>query len=228
MSFRRGQKNERVKAAEPWGILLAVIALFLALVTFWIDYRDRVEEHTVWAWQLLTTKAPGNSGKREALEYLNREDGLLWMIRLKERTSLTGIDLSVAEDQPGSFLVGIDLADADLTNANLVGVNLADANLGGADLVGVNLADANLGGANLTGANLTGADLADANLRGARLTNANLTAANLSNPDARRRMRPRLQSVRGLSLARREEPRSRQLNRARRRPDTPATPLDAR
>ena len=68
--FRR--IHRRVKEIEPWGILLAAVGLFMALITFWIDYSDRVEERTVRAWQLHTTRAPGNSGKREALEYLNR------------------------------------------------------------------------------------------------------------------------------------------------------------
>jgi len=58
-----------VRRVEPWGIMLALIA-------FALDYTDRVEERTVRAWQLLTTLAPGNSGKGPALEYLNGEDGL--------------------------------------------------------------------------------------------------------------------------------------------------------
>lgn len=36
-----------VRAAEPWGILLAAIALGGSLVAFWIDYADRVDQRTV-------------------------------------------------------------------------------------------------------------------------------------------------------------------------------------
>ena len=39
-----------VKAIEPWGILLAVLALWLSVISFWLDYTDRVEDRTVRAW----------------------------------------------------------------------------------------------------------------------------------------------------------------------------------
>ena len=51
----------------PWGILVAAIALVLTVVQFWVDYRDRVNERAVRAWTLVTTAAPGNTGKKEAL-----------------------------------------------------------------------------------------------------------------------------------------------------------------
>lgn len=171
-----------VKEIEPWSILFAVLALGLALAAFWIDYRDRVEERTVRAWQLLTTKSPGNSGKREALQYLNSEDGLLcfgsgcW-VRLKSRTPLTGLDLSetVHDDGPGPvFLEGVRLL-----NANLMGIRLTGAQLQGADLRSSNLRGAILNDADLSLADLRGATLAGASLRGASLVGANLSYADL-------------------------------------------------
>jgi hypothetical protein len=193
-----------VRAAEPWSILLAIVALLVGLITFWTDYLDRVEERTVRAWQVVTARAPGNSGKGEALAYLNKEeDGLLcfevlrgrlaWlhgdakvscMILLKRRTPLTGIDLSPpdnatpsdwSDDPPGAYLVLADLAGADLNDANLAGANLWKANLAGADLW-----KANLAGADLWTANLAGADLREANLAGGNLSYTDFTATHLS------------------------------------------------
>jgi hypothetical protein len=81
----RSRMHRTVQEIEPWGILIAVVALVLSLASIWIDYADRVEERTVRAWQLLTTRAPGNSGKIAALQYLNREDGLLCADALRGR-----------------------------------------------------------------------------------------------------------------------------------------------
>jgi hypothetical protein len=146
--------HRAVKEIEPWGILLAVVGLFLSLAAFWLDYSDRVEERTVRAWQLLMTKASGNSGKREALEYLNREDGLFCgedgcLLTLKSRTPLVGVDLSAPGGGVMAFLDQVRLPDADLKSANLSGANLTEANLSDANLGGANLRGANLGDANL-------------------------------------------------------------------------------
>ena len=74
---------------------------------------------------------------------------------------------------PWANLVGVDLANSDLSGANLTD----------ADLTGANLTNANLSGADLTGADLTNANLTDANLTGADLTNASLAGANFSGAD---------------------------------------------
>ena len=79
----------------------------------------------------------------------------------------------------------VELAGADLHNANLRDANLRGAELAGADLRRANLCDASLVGADLTGANLfsaslVGADLTDANLAGARLRNAVLDSTSWS------------------------------------------------
>ena len=197
-----------VKTVEPWGILIIVIALLLSVVQFWSEYSDRVEERQVRAWQLITTIAPGNSGKIEALEYLNSEDGLLcfeslkgkldWfhddkgikcLISLKSRVPLVGINLSRSENGavddsstnlPGVFLVGVDLREAVLSDARLSGAILRGADLSGAILFGADLISANLSGVNLSGADLSVADLSGAILFGADLISANLFDADLS------------------------------------------------
>jgi uncharacterized protein YjbI with pentapeptide repeats len=178
--------HRAVKEIEPWGILLAVVVLVLSLVAFWIDYRDRVEERTVRAWQLLTTRAPGNSGKTAALEYLNREDGLFCdadgcLLTLKSRTPLFGIDLSRSDEPgiPGAYLPGVRLPGADLRFANLGSAWLSNSDLRGADLRGADLSDSDLSGADLRGANLRGLNLSGALMRGANLSGADLSGANL-------------------------------------------------
>lgn len=99
--------------------------------------------------------------------------------------------LNPTEDFYGANLIGIDLAEKDLSGVNFSRVNLRGADLSDADLTEANLSNANLGGADLSGAllsdaNLAGADLhkcsvALANLSGANLNKANLQEANLSN-----------------------------------------------
>ena len=185
-----------VTAIEPWGILVAASALVLAVAQFWVDYQDRVNQRVVSAWTLVTTSAPGNSGKREALEYLNREDGLcfewLWggcALVLKSRTMLVGIDLSDSRSGGGSVylqevnLSGANLSEANLSGANLLRANLTGANLSEANLSGANLLRANLLKTNLLKADLSGADLSGADLTGANLLKANLFGANLSGAD---------------------------------------------
>jgi len=166
-----------VKEIEPWGILVAVVALLVAVAALWSHYRDAVEARRVQAWLLLMATAPGNSGKREALEYLNSEDGLVcsksgcWLT-LKPRAELVGIKLGAyyGEDESGNLRGGVFLRGVQLPSAKLAGADLQGAILDGADLSG-----ADLKGAILDRADLSGADLEDAILDGADLGGADLT-----------------------------------------------------
>ena len=79
----------------------------------------------------------------------------------------------------GANLRNTSLKKADLAEANLVEANLAGANLERANLSWADLADANLKEANLKDANLKGAFLEGANLEGTELLMANLSGANL-------------------------------------------------
>lgn len=95
--------------------------------------------------------------------------------------------------EPGTFLAGVSLFDADLqgaslanatlTRANLSKADLSNADLAGADLSQADLSQANLSNANLTGANLQGAILHDANLAGAASANASYESARLRTVD---------------------------------------------
>ena len=198
--------HEAVKIVEPWGILFAASALLLSVVQFWWEFGDRVEERQVRAWQLVTTIAPGNSGKKEALEYLNREDGLFcfeslrvildWfhdekdikcLFSLKSRVPLVGINLSLsannAVDDSSSNLTGVFLAGVDLREAILMKAKLSGAFLSRADFRGANLFEADLSAANLEDADLGGANLSAANLSFADLSDADLSDADLNDAD---------------------------------------------
>jgi uncharacterized protein YjbI with pentapeptide repeats len=91
-------------------------------------------------------------------------------------------------EAPVSLLIGIDLQNAQLSNADLRGADLSDANLRDADLSNANLPEAYLSRADLrdtdlSGAYLSGAELSDANLNGADLEGADLGQATLEGAD---------------------------------------------
>ncbi|MXW48413.1 MAG: pentapeptide repeat-containing protein [Gammaproteobacteria bacterium] len=202
--------HSSIKVLEPWGILLAALALLATTVQLRWDLDDRVQERTVRAWQLLTTPAPGNSGKIAALEYLNGEDGVFclgwikfateWMfnghhsdcyIVLKRREPLIGIDLSTVNDcnsvnsfpDESVFLAGVNLQFANLTGAKLNGISLIGAKLAQAIMFNSSLCYAKLIRADLSGALLIEANLSDAALDGANMTDTNLTDAVLVGAD---------------------------------------------
>ncbi len=83
----------------------------------------------------------------------------------------------------GANLTNADLSGANLKEENLIGVNLTNANLSGTILTRAKLTNAYLSKAILTKANLSGADLSEADLTGADLTNAYLNGADLSEAD---------------------------------------------
>ncbi len=88
----------------------------------------------------------------------------------------------------GSFFIGVELTNADLSSANMKNVTfitqgpnlLNGANLSGADLSGAKLRGVNLEGANLTGANLTNANLSGADLTGVSFDQAITVGVTLS------------------------------------------------
>ena len=206
-----------------WGwferiVLLATFAsILLASVAFWIDYRDRIEARRVnaatlaeiaasqitrrdeaiaRAWTTLTTAAPGNSGKREALEFL-AEQGV----------SLTGLNLScermggdwrnepVRRCSSPVFLMNlsferalpshVDLTEANLSGANLVGAIMDGVNLRGARVESAELWMATLSNAYLGGAVFDGSNLNEAVLRGSVLWSVRFRQASLRDADLR-------------------------------------------
>ena len=90
------------------------------------------------------------------------------------------------EDQKDD-LIGADLSDSGLWDANLSHTDLSGADLSGAYLDRANLSNANLVGANLHGANLLRANLTEADLSGANLDRVDLTEAYFNNVDAKKK-----------------------------------------
>ena len=205
--------HRAVVTIEPWGILLAVFALFVSIIQFWMDYEERIREREVRAWQVVTTVIPGNSGKIDALEYLNSEDGLFcseWLrgrlawvwnkrkkskciILLKPQTRLDYLDLSMPSSGIGIYLEEIDLSNARLENSNLSNANMNDATLIEVDMEEANLRNSDFSNADLSDADLEGADmirtvlhrttLVGADMHRAKLINADLYKAELINAD---------------------------------------------
>ena len=197
---------------ETWGRArfikaIETVAILIAIFAFTIEMSDRREERTARAWQLVTTKAPGNSGKVEALQYLNSQsyEWLLgWWPYAKERTPLSGIDLTPPAlaaqwkdkeesertiswfDCPGrTYLVAVKLPKAAMSRAKLRCADLKFANLSKADFREANLSGADLFGANLNEARLVTANLFGANLTGAVLRGAMFFGADLRGADLR-------------------------------------------
>ena len=171
--------SEDIRLWRIYEIILGIIAILALGFAIYGNYqadigleqaREEAEEsRIVNAWQILSNRSPGNSGKIAALETLNNA-----------KEDLQGIDLSCEtmdgmDDKNENCDTPTFLANLSLPNANLIGANLSNA-----ILLGANLSDADLIRANLSNADLSFADLSDANLREANLSDANLSRANLS------------------------------------------------
>ena len=158
--------------AAVWGNYQAKDGLEIAQAGLEQARKEAEESRIVNAWQILSNRSPGNTGKKAALETLNNA-----------KEDLQGIDLSCAtmdgmDENTKSCDTPTFLANLSLPNANLIGANLSHANLWGA-----NLSDANISWVNLSDADLLRANLSHANLWGANLSDADLFRANLSDAD---------------------------------------------
>ena len=153
------------KSIEAIAIVIALITLIAQLWVSLLQYNEwqeeskaRHEERIARAWQILTTNAPGNSGKIEALEFLARNN-----------VPLTDIDLSCKSNgghwlQARNFCQAgrVYLRNLDLSIQNIgLRVNLNGANFSGADLTGASFDGAILNNAIFNGAILEGVSLRD-------------------------------------------------------------------
>ncbi len=176
--------HQAVVDTEPYGVLVAATGLLIASFAFLLDLNDRTEERTVRAWQVVTTPACGNSGKREALEYLNSgkyewwPDWVHWPF--KKRTELIGLNLSRDPMcSTDTYLQRVNLYRAKLDQARLSSVDLSSAILTEASMVKVNLTGASLSEASLLRASMVRANLTEVNMQRTKLIAADLSRANL-------------------------------------------------
>ncbi|QHJ11331.1 Secreted effector protein PipB2 [Paraglaciecola mesophila] len=169
---------------EKWHItrIFAGLSAFLLLPTllaiimdiYLVKEERAAREHArvVSAWQLLTTKASGNSGKREAMAYLNEQGH-----------SLAGVDISPPENASYTYLYAVDLFAANLRGAVLNGVDLRGANLKNADLTGAAFVRAKLSGADFSGANVNAANFSGSFMNGVQLNNRHISGVDFARSD---------------------------------------------
>ena len=166
------------------------------------QYIQWNEDSIARAWQLLTTKSPGNSGKIWAIEYL-----------AKKNQPFHGIDLSCAsnggwrkktklflssstECSAGVYLAELTISGIDIHNSNFTGANFSKAKLNKVKFFDSNLTETQMKYAsfksswfkrsNLSGAKFYRTDLtkvhfaAKINLKGVRLDCANISDTNFN------------------------------------------------
>lgn len=115
----------------------------------------------------------------ESGRYLLSNHSQIWDIeKVFETVNLAGANLMEA-DLSGANLAGLDLTTVKLTGAKLSGTNLRGANLSGMDLRTVTLNSADLSGANLANSDLSGVNLSGAIVNQTNFDNTNLTGADL-------------------------------------------------
>lgn len=138
------------------------------------------------AWQLLASQAPGNSGKKEALEYLNRKG-----------ESLIGIDLSSHLDanpnSSGPYFYNLKLEDATLENSALekavilssefINTNVTHADLSSISVSRSNFVEFKASGANLSNSSFTSSELVSAKFMGANLNDSLFFKTDLRDTD---------------------------------------------
>ena len=168
--------------AAVWGNYQAKDGLEIAQAGLEQARKEAEESRIVNAWQILSNRSPGNTGKKAALETLHNAKENLQGIDLSCET-MGGMDEKNESCDTPTFLANVSLPNADLSQANLSDADLTWANLSDADLRIANLSDAYLGGANLSDAYLRGANLSNAGLWRANLSDADLTSSNLSDAD---------------------------------------------
>lgn len=177
-----------------------LVGLIFAVGIFFYELRERQDERVARSWQLLTTPAPGNSGKREAIEYLNNEYGCIpiWRALIYDPTksyvtALSDKDIIFYETDTlkigirniekekycwknKTILRGVDLsAKTHRESVYLTGVELNKAYLGHSNLSGAQLQLSSLAEINGTNANFSGAQLYKVDMRRSQLLRANFS-----------------------------------------------------
>ncbi|NBR95453.1 MAG: hypothetical protein EBT55_04015, partial [Proteobacteria bacterium] len=140
--------NDKIELAN---FLVTTLAFFAASYAIYLQKEATLKQEIIGAWQVLANKASGNSGKKEAIEFLASQ-GL----------SLCGIDMSKKTHGGKVYLADLfkdfegDRSKIDLTYAKFSKAILFDADFSGTHLFYANFSGAGLFGANFSGANLGG------------------------------------------------------------------------
>lgn len=171
-------------------VVLAAIEIGLVLpvtLAYCTSADDRVRERHYQAWQVIAAwnEKPGDGGRIDALEDLNRDRVPLRGVGLAraylDSVSLAGADMKYAHfghaslrraDFTGAFLARATLVRADLNGARAHDADFVFANADTASFYGVTLCRTLFIGASLRHANFGAAVLDSADFRGADLRNA--------------------------------------------------------
>ena len=136
--------------------IITALAFIAAAYAIYQQHNAGVKQEIIGAWQVLSNKAAGNSGKKEAIEFL-----------VKQRKNLQGINMSETHHKGAVYLNELDVSEktlgckAELPRANFEGAKLFRAHFEGAELWGANFEGAYLGHSHFEGANLIKANFQD-------------------------------------------------------------------
>lgn len=154
---------------------------------------ERALNATARAWEILTEKSPGNTGKREAITFLVSRGVELNSIdlscksmgglsedptaypRCRNRTFLEGLDLSGIEN--------VRLEKANLSGADLRNASIPNANLGFVDFSEAWMGKVNFSNSKLFAANFERAEAYESNFQNASLSSIEAERANFSSSD---------------------------------------------
>lgn len=189
---------------EHAGILLAVLAVvFDVYWRFAVDRQIAQEERIERAWETVARSIPGESGKREAIDYLRRKNVSLMGIDLscqameggwasesntcRRRTWLQGLTFSGSEDEKArldySNFSGTNLRDADFKFTNLLRVDFTSAWLMNAEFSNATIRMTNLSHANVSGAEFENASFDRVNISGTQFCSPSYDCATGMSPN---------------------------------------------
>ena len=154
----------RVVARVVGASNLAVLLSLSALLVSWSIYQNQDTHH---AWGRISSHMPGNSGIRDALEYLNNKGADLQNIDLRPIA-----EAYAGEEDNLVYVHGVNLNHADLTHAWLNKTDFSNAKFIGAILTNVFADEAVFTKADFTKAMLKGAKFRKTNLRYVTMINA--------------------------------------------------------
>lgn len=180
---------------------LTIFLFVLAQIWQFFVWNDesiaRTEEREARALQVIGTKLPGESGKRWALEFLNKQGKDLIGVNVSKRFNegkvvlnkiilrnahLVDSDFSGAISDNSDFsysdLESSDFSNTELNRSLFINTNMRHANFSDSNMVMSILINANLNNTDFSAANLS-----DSKLRGAVITNTNFKSTNLSGVD---------------------------------------------
>lgn len=145
-------------------ILLFVFSQYKQLEIWTEESNTRKEERTARAWQIVTTIAPGNSGKKWALQYLANV----------AHEKLSGVNVSRDLHGGRVYLGNVTLTHSVIDDANFEGAIAENSNFSHSNCESSDFSASELNGAYFVAANLGGANFSDANMLGAILSGADL------------------------------------------------------